>query len=128
MNLKTTRACMALAAATLCGGALAAGPIVDIAWSPDGRFAHKAQIAAGKFVEVCGKLAAGDGVRWGFTAGAPVDFNIHYHVGKEAVFPVKQAQVAAGSDTLKVEVAQDYCWMWTNKGSAPASLTVDLAR
>jgi hypothetical protein len=31
-------------------------------------------------------------VRWNFTAAAPVDFNIHYHVGKEAVFPVKQAQ------------------------------------
>ncbi len=128
MNIKNSRTCVALAAATLCGGALAAGPIVDIAWSPDGRFAHKAQIAAGKFVEVCGKLAAGDGVRWSFTAGAPVDFNIHHHVGKEAVFPVKQAQVAAGRDTLIVAVAQDYCWMWTNKGTAPASLTVELAR
>ena len=70
----------------------------------------------------------GDGVRWSFTTSAPVDFNIHYHVGKEAVFPVKQAQVAAGRDTLNVAVAQDYCWMWTNKGTAPASLTVELAR
>jgi hypothetical protein len=129
MNLQNIRTCGALAAAaTLSGGALAASHVVDIAWSPNGRFAHQAQIAAGKFVEVCGKLAVRDAVRWSFTAAAPVDFNIHYHVGKESVFPAKQAQVAAGSDTLNVAVAQDYCWMWTNKGNAPAGLTVELAR
>ena len=126
--MKHIRICGALAAATLSGAALGATHIVDIAWPPDGRFAHKAQIAAGKFVEVCGKLAVGEGVRWSFTSAAPVDFNIHYHVGKEAVFPAKQAQVSNGRDTLNVAVAQDYCWMWTNKGGAPVSLVVDLAR
>lgn len=126
--MKHIRSCGALAVATLSSAALAATHIVDIAWPPDGRFAHKAQIAAGKFVEVCGKLAVGEGVRWSFTAGAPVDFNIHYHVGKEAVFPARQTQVTSGRDTLNVAVAQDYCWMWTNKGSAPVSLAVDLAR
>lgn len=126
--MKHIRSCGALAAATLSSAALAATHIVDIAWPPDGRFAHKAQIAAGKFVEVCGKLAVGEGVRWSFTAVAPVDFNIHYHVGKEAVFPARQTQVSSGRDTLNVAAAQDYCWMWTNKGSAPVSLTVDLAR
>ena len=70
----------------------------------------------------------GDGVRWSFTTSAPVDFNIHYHVGKEAVFPAKQAQISSGRDTLNVTVAQDYCWMWTNKGSGPVSLTIDLGR
>jgi hypothetical protein len=112
----------------LCGTTFAATHIVDITWSPDGRFAHKAQIAAGKFVEVCGKLTVGQGMRWSFAADAPLDFNIHYHVGKDVVFPAKQAQVSSGRDTLKVTVAQDYCWMWTNKGSTPVSLTVDLAR
>ena len=126
--MKHTRTCGALAAVTFSGAAFAATHIVDIVWPPDGRFVHKAQIAAGKFVEVCGKLAVREGVRWNFIAGAPVDFNIHYHVGKEAVFPAKQAQVSSGRDTLKVAVAQDYCWMWTNKGSAPVNLTVDLAR
>ena len=126
--MKHIRSCGALAAVTLSGVALAASHIVDIAWPPDGRFAHKAQIAAGKFVEVCGKLAVGEGVRWSFTAAAPVDFNIHYHVGKEAVFPARQTQVSSGRDTLNVAVAQDYCWMWTNKGSAPLDLKVELAR
>ena len=126
--MKHIRICSALAAAMLPDAAFAATHIVDIAWSPDGRFGHKAQIAAGKFVEVCGKLAVGDGVRWSFTAAAPVDFNIHYHVGREALFPAKQAQVSSGRDTLNVAVAQDYCWMWTNKRGAPVNLMVDLAR
>ena len=128
MNSAKIRTCIAWTAAMFCGGALAAGHIVDIAWAPDGRFVHKAQIAAGKFIEVCGKLTAGDGVRWTFVTGAPVDFNIHYHVGKETVFPARQAQVSSGGDTLNITVAQDYCWMWTNKGSAPLSLRVELTR
>jgi hypothetical protein len=117
-----------LAAAVLPGAAPAATHIVDIAWSPDGRFTHQTQIAAGRFVEVCGRLAVGDGVRWRFNTAAPVDFNIHYHVGKEAVFPAKLTQVSAGRDELKVAVAQDHCWMWTNKGPTPVSLAVELAR
>lgn len=75
-----------------------------------------------------GLRQAGDGVRWSFQTAAPVDFNIHHHVGKEAVFPAKQPQVSAGRDTLKVTVAQDYCWMWTKKGTAPVSSTVEVAR
>ena len=128
MNIRNIQTCGMLAAVALCGEACASNHVVDIAWSPDGRFAHRAQVAAGKFVEVCGKLASGDGVRWSFTAAAPVDFNIHYHVGKDAVFSTSQSQVAVGRDTLNVTLAQDYCWMWTNKGSAPISLAVDLAR
>ena len=128
MNIRTIRSCAALAAAAFSGAAFAANHISDIAWAPDGRYTHQAQITAGKFVEVCGKLAVGEGVRWSFTAAAPVDFNIHYHVGKEAVFPARQAQVSSGRDTLNAAVAQDYCWMWTNKGSAPVDLKVELAR
>ena len=36
--------------------------------------------------------------------------------------------LAGGSGQLRVTLDHDYCWMWTNKGSAPVSLTVDLAR
>ena len=128
MRHKIIRASVATIVVTLGGGAIASSHIVDIAWSPDGRFVHKAPIAAGKFIELCGKLAIGENVRWSFTATAPVDFNIHYHAGKETVFPAKQAQVMKGRETLNVTVAQDYCWMWTNKTTAAVSLTVDLAR
>lgn len=126
--MKHIRTCGALAAATLSGAALGATHIVDIAWPPDGRFAHKVQIAAGKFVEVCGKLAVGEGLRWSFTAAAPVDFNIHYHVGKDVVYAARQAQVARGEDRLAVQATEDYCWMWTNKGPSAAQLRLQLRR
>lgn len=128
MKIKNIHISIALAAATLSVGALASNHIVDIAWSHDGRFAHQAKITAGKFVEVCGKLAAGNGIRWAFTADAPVDFNIHYHLGNETVFPARLTQVAAGRDKLIVAVARDHCWMWLNMGSATVSLVVELAR
>ena len=102
--------------------------VVDIRWSGDGRFMHRGTIAAGKFVEVCGKLPAGLKVRWNFEAGAPLDFNVHFHVGKDVVFPSKLGAVATARDTLDTKIEQDYCWMWSNKSAAPATLTVNLQR
>ena len=108
--------------------ACAASHIVEIAWSRDGAFAHSASVEPGKFVELCGKLAPGDAIRWEFAASVPVDFNIHYHVGKEAEFPAKQAQVNSGQDTLRVAVREDYCWMWSNKSASRARIDVRLQR
>ena len=108
--------------------ALAALDLVEIAWTRDGAFAHGASVESGKFVELCGKLAPGDIIRWEFAASVPVDFNIHYHVGKEAEFPAKQAQVSSGQDTLRVAVREDYCWMWSNKSPSRARIDVRLQR
>lgn len=102
--------------------------VIDITWSADGSFAHQSTVAPGKFAEVCGKLPASTSVRWGFEASAPLDFNIHYHAGKEVVFPSKLAATAAASDTLQTRLAQDYCWMWSNKLAKPATLTLTLQR
>ena len=128
MRILCNRTWATLLAGSLWAGTLVAATLVDIRWSPEGRFVHQAPIAAGQFVEVCGKLAAGDRVRWRFTASAPLDFNIHYHVGKDVVYPVKQLQVSSAQAELPVSAPQDYCWMWTNKGSAPATWSVELAR
>ena len=108
--------------------AAASGAITDIQWSGDGRFRHEARVQAGKFIELCGKLAQGSAVRWKFESSAPLDFNIHYHVGKDVVYPVRLTQVAAAEDALTVAAPQDYCWMWTNKTALPASLAVELGR
>ncbi len=102
--------------------------IVDIRWSADGRFEHRGSIAAGKFVELCGKLPAQLAVRWDFKAGAPLDFNVHYHVGKAVVFPFKRSAVATAKDTLVTPVEQDYCWMWSNKSATAATLSVRLRK
>ncbi len=102
--------------------------VIDIDWGADRRFDRNLQIAPGKFAEICGKLAGGAAVKWDFDAAAPLDFNIHFHEGKKVLFPVKQDGTAKAEGTLAVTLAQDYCWMWTNKGSGPVSLRVRLAR
>ena len=102
--------------------------IVDISWAGDGRFEHRATVAPAKFVELCGKLPAALKVKWAFQAGAPLDFNIHYHVGKDVVYPAKLKAVGAAQDSLLTELEQDYCWMWTNKSKVAATLSVQLHR
>ena len=102
--------------------------LVDIRWPGDGRYVHQASIAPGKFVELCGKLPAGLKVRWHFDADQPLDVNVHYHLGKQVVFPFKRSAVAQAGDTLDAQTEQDYCWMWTNKSPAPAALSVTLQR
>ena len=120
----TRTAAVALALAST--GTLA--DIVDIAWDPSGRFERSVIVAPGKFTEVCGKLPAGLIVAWNFEATVPLDFNVHHHVGKEVLFPAKLTAVATARDTLTTKIDQDYCWMWTNKGAAPASVQVTLKR
>lgn len=112
---------------------LAAAPaaraeILTIKWSGEGRFMHKTTVAPGKFVELCDKLPAGMKVRWDFEAHLALDFNVHYHVGKDVVFPFKLSAVSSARDTLDAKIEQDYCWMWSNKSAAPAALSVNLQR
>lgn len=102
--------------------------VVTIAWDADGRFERTLSLAPGKFAEVCGKLPAGAKVRWAFEAGGALDFNLHYHAGKEVIYPSKLPAATSGADTLSAEVAQDYCWMWSNRSAAPTSFELKLQR
>ena len=106
----------------------ASAEVIDIYWSGDGRFSHKNAVPAGKFVEVCGKLPAGLKVSWDFESSIPMDFNVHYHVGKDAVFPTKLAAVTTAKDVLETKVVQDYCWMWSNKSAMTATFTINMER
>lgn len=110
------------------GGAHAKGKIVDIRWSNEGRFGHEASVNPNEFLELCGDLAPGSTVAWRFSASKPVDFNIHYHLGPEVVFPEKRSQIASGAADLRVSLQQTYCWMWTNKGASASTLQVELRR
>ena len=102
--------------------------VIDVVWTAGGRFERSVSVAPGKFAEVCGKVPAGAKVRWDFEASAPLDFNVHYHVGKEVVFPSKLVAVSTAKDTLDAKIEQDYCWMWSNKSAAPATVMVKLQR
>lgn len=101
---------------------------MPVQWDAAGQFAKTLPLPPGKFVEVCEKLAADAKVTWSFEAAGPVDFNIHYHEGKEVHYPTKKAQVERDHGTLDVSLPQSYCWMWSNKGTTPLHLQFKLAR
>ena len=111
-----------LALALSLGVAHANNHITELKWSSEGRFVHQAQIKPRAFVEVCGELSAPASVAWTFTASQQLDFNVHYHVGKEVVYPVKPSPLQSGGGTLNVTVHQHYCWMWAHHGPESATL------
>ena len=90
--------------------ALAALPALAASSSSN---AFNVAIDASKIHESCVRLDKGETARYEWKSDVPVDFNIHYHEGKEVFYPVKNNGVTAGKDTFKAKVAQDYCWMWT---------------
>ena len=117
-----------LCLAALAGPALAAAQVVDIVWSPEGRFEHKATLAPKQLLEVCGKLPPGSAISWSFESSAALPFNIHVHQGKEVVYPAKleRADRAQGRQVFEAEPA--HCWMWTNKTTADVVISLELRR
>lgn len=96
--------------------------IIELKFPAGGEARHAESVAPGKFLEVCGKLVKGQVVKWSFKADGKTNFNVHYHVGKDVVFPEKTDGIAAAEGELKVAIDQDYCWMWSNKGSSAVAL------
>jgi hypothetical protein len=121
------RISVALSLAILCSTA-ARADIIDIAWNEQGRFERRVSVASGKFAEVCGKLARADSVAWRFEASGPLNFNIHYHEGKDVRYPERRDALAGASGRLQVVLDQDYCWMWTNKSGQAVDLNLLLTR
>ena len=117
-------ALMAIATAS----SLAQTELLDIAWNASGHYEKTASVQPGKFLELCGGLTQGQAIGWSFDADQALDFNVHFHEGKDVVFPEKQIAVTKASGTLNVALKQDYCWMWSNKSATPATLTARLKR
>jgi hypothetical protein len=102
--------------------------LIDVKWTAVGQFDHTQSIAPGKFLEICENLTKGSTVMWQFKASAPLNFNVHFHQGKEVAFPEKRDGVSELQGTLAAQSKEDYCWMWTNKGDAPSRIRVLLAK
>lgn len=126
--VKRRHSLLALTLALGTAATLASTHLVDLKWDASGAFRHAGRIEPGRFVEVCGPLAAGSAVQWRYEASAPLEFNIHYHQGNDVVYPAKLDRADKAADRLAVTVAQDYCWMWTNKTAAAVTVTVNLRR
>jgi len=117
-----------LACAVATGVPAANAEVLDIQWNSAGETERSLTVPSGKFAELCGPLSKGQSIAWTFKADQPLNFNIHYHVGKDVVFPEKHDDLAESRGNLNVPVEQQYCWMWSNKQSASARLQVTLKR
>ncbi|MCB2021572.1 MAG: hypothetical protein KDG44_12300 [Burkholderiaceae bacterium] len=118
----------AVASALIASATLAQSQVIDLEWTAAGAFERQVSVAPGKFAELCGALAKGQSVKWTFEAAGPLDFNIHYHQGKDVIYPAQASGTARSEGTLVVDSAQDYCWMWTNKSAGAVGLKVKLSR
>ena len=121
-------ACSIALTAIVTASSLAQAELLDIAWNASGHYEKTATVQPGKFLELCGGLTKGQAIDWSFDADRALDFNVHFHEGKDVVFPEKQIAVTKASGTLNVASKQDYCWMWSNKSTTPATLTARLKR
>src|SRR5436853_3295574 len=86
------------------------------AWKP-----FAATLAPRESHEECARLGKDEARRYHWKSDAAVDFNIHYHDGPEAIYPVKRDGMRGDGGTFKAKTAQDYCWMWTARDK-PAKL------
>jgi len=84
-------------------------------------FAHTMQPR--KFAEECLKMSAGQTIAYAFEATAPVDFNIHYHRGKDVFYPVKDDGVGRAEARFSAPSADEYCLMWTNRTAQPVTIS-----
>jgi len=110
------RLVLALLAAPL---AACAAPLLE----PDApKSVFSQRIAPYEWHEECAQMARGDALDYTFESRDPVQFNIHYHEGATAVYPLIREGVRNESGRFEAMVAQDYCLMWE---AGPAGTLLD---
>lgn len=122
------RAALALAAAALLLAGSAQATLLPLQWNAGGRFEQTTTVAAAGMVEVCGPLRKGQVVQWRFDAALALDFNIHFHEGREVRLPVQQRAVQAASGSFTAPQDQSYCWMWSHQAAQAGPLQISLTR
>jgi hypothetical protein len=70
-------------------------------------FAHT--IRPRQIAEECFKLPAGETIGYTFESTSPVDFNIHYHRGKDVEYPVRGDQLRQADDRFTAPVSEEFC-------------------
>lgn len=76
----------------------------------------------GEVHESCHDLATGKKLGYQYTGSSVTLFNIHYHKGKNIVYPVPDELAFRKNSSLITDSTQNYCLMWTNIRNMPVSL------
>jgi hypothetical protein len=90
--------------------------------------AIEVSLQPGAFEELCFELGAGQSIRYTFDAGAPLDFNLHWHRGNEVLFPARIDAIARIGGVFRATERQTYCLMWTNKQRSAVVLRARIDR
>lgn len=80
------------------------------------------------FEEHCGRLEAGEQIRYHYRSSAEVDFNIHYHRGKDVHYPVRELASRSADASFTAPDSDDYCLMWERKGDSAARVEGSVKR
>ena len=57
-----------------------------------------------------------------------MEFNIHFHRGKDVVYPVKADAVSRAAERFTAPSAEEFCLMWTNGTAAMVTVKGTLSR
>ncbi|MGD2112926.1 MAG: hypothetical protein PVI50_06040 [Gammaproteobacteria bacterium] len=116
--------CLRRLARVFAGGAC----FVSVAWGHGAADGHGGSltevIAPGDTFELCRLLAPDERLGYTFTATQPLDFNIHYHAGREVYYPVPAHRAASAGTEFVAASAQEYCLMWMNPAAGPVTLSL----
>ena len=72
------------------------------------------ELPAGEFHEECLDLSRRQRLHYAFSSAQPVEFNIHYHRGKDIVYPVRLKNIRSLKSVFTPPRDEGYCMMWTN--------------
>ena len=71
-------------------------------------------LPAGEFHEECLDLSRPQRLHYAFSSAQPVAFNIHYHRGKDIVYPVRLKNIRSWKSVFSPPRNEGYCMMWSN--------------
>jgi hypothetical protein len=80
------------------------------------------QIKPAGIHEECVSAKSGQKINYSFYTSAPVDFNVHYHVGEKISYPLERSNVTTEDGTYVPDHEDIYCLMWTNNQKAMVTL------
>jgi hypothetical protein len=116
------RIASALVAALACTAALPAPAAERGAAASAPVSEYEFRLPPGKSEEICLKLERGKGFDFRFNADAPVDFNVHYHVGQKIVMPLQAPAVMHQVGRFVAKHAGEHCMMWTATAAGEAGV------
>lgn len=83
----------------------------------------KVIILPGMFHEECFVMQPGEHLLYHFSSDLPLNFDLHYHIGENILYPVKLENLQTLTRIFKAANKQEYCLLWQNTSTQRASLT-----